>query len=100
MGKTYIYYLFNTITGESSFYNQEPEAVDSKEPTAAEKRFLAIENYLNTNFVSFFIVRFHSVGSKTWVEADVYTGTDSLTKSTIIATKLGGSNPVTHKAVI
>jgi len=99
MGKTYVYYLHNTANDEASFYNAEPESVDTQELTAEEKKFRAIDVYLNTTFAAFFVTRRSSFLNKVWVEADVYVDGASLTKNTVIVTKVGTANP-THKVVL
>lgn len=98
MGKTFVYYLLNTANDVASFYNVEPESVDNQELTAQQKKFQAIENYLTTNFAFYFLTRKGEFGNTVWLEADVYTDGVSLTKTTIIASKVG-TNPPTHKTV-
>lgn len=99
MGKTFIYYLLDIVGDIASFYNVEPESVDTKELSIQAKKFLAVENYLKTTFAFYFPNRSGSHQNTVWLEADVYTDGVSLTKTTIIASRVG-LGAVTHKTVI
>lgn len=98
MGKTYVYYLWDTVNDVASFYNVETEALDVKEPSTDQKKLDSFKIYLGTNFSAYFILR--SDLQNNWVEADVFTVTGSdLTKSTVLAIK-NGTNPINHRKIV
>lgn len=98
MGKTFVYYLLDTVNDVASFYNVEREALDVKEPTAENKKYDALQNYLKANFNAYFIGRFDPINN--WAEADTYKlETGKLTKKTVIVYKQG-ANPISHLEVV
>lgn len=98
MGKTYVFYLYDTVNDEAWFYNVEPEAVDNKEPSSEQKKLNELQNYLKANFDAFFIGRFDVENN--WAEADVFKLTNgNLVKSSVIVFKRG-TNPISHLTVV
>jgi hypothetical protein len=97
-GKTYIYYMYDTLQGTAWFYNAEAESVDTKEPVTDQKKISSFESYLAGKYTAFFINRMNLINN--WIEADVYTNTNGkLTKKTVIAYK-NGNNPINDADVI
>lgn len=98
MGKTFVYYLYNSSTDEASFYNVEPESVDSKEPNSDQKKLDALMVYLKSNFNAYFVVRYDL--SNNWAEADVFTlVTGKLTPKKVMVFKKG-ANPISHLEIV
>lgn len=98
MGKTFVYYLYDTSNDNASFYNVEPESVDQKEPSVDQKKLNALETYLSTNFNAFFVLRFDM--NHNWAEADVFkVSAGKLTKGSVLVFKQKGQ-PINHLEII
>lgn len=98
MGKTFVFYLHDTVNDVASFYNLETEALDIKEPNTENKKYLALRAYLKANFAAFFLVN-HDLENN-WAEAEVFTVSGSdLARSRVIVYK-AGSNPIAHKNIV
>lgn len=86
MGKTYVYYTYDTIGDVASFYNKETEVLDVREPSSDQKKMNALSNYLKQKYAGYFINRYDLV--QEIAEADVYSPADgSLVKKTILVFK-------------
>lgn len=98
MGKTFIYYLYDTATDDAWFYNKENESVDTGEPNSEQKKLNALMNYLASNFNAYFVERYDL--NNNWAEADVYTlSAGKLQKKKVLVFKQG-ANPISHLDVV
>lgn len=92
MGKTFVFYLYETATDTASFYNVEAEALDAKEPSTNQKKLDALTAYLAGKYASFFINRYDL--NQPVAEADVYTlAAGKLVRKTVLVFKKG-ANPI------
>lgn len=99
-GKTYVYYLYNTETDDTWFYNTEVEHLDPYEPTTDLVKLNALREYLSTNFDAYFLDREKIDLTNNWAEAIVYTkAANELVKETVLVFKKG-TGPVTHLKVV
>lgn len=98
MGKTFVYYLYDTVKNIASFYNVEPENVDAKEPSIDQKKIDALQAYLKQKYNAYFVGRFDTVNN--WAEADVFVLTaGKLVKKSVIVYKQG-SSPIADLEVV
>lgn len=97
-GKTFVYYLHDTVNDTAWFYNAETESVDAKEPTTEQKKLDALQAYLKTNFNAYFVIRFDVENN--WAEADTYKlENGKLTHAKVMVFK-AGSNPISHLEIV
>ena len=97
-GITFVFYLFDTVTGEAWFYNVEPEAVDIKEPNTDQKKLDALQAYLKANFDAYFTLRWDLVNN--WAEADTYKVESGALKAQKVMVFKRGTNPITHLNIV
>lgn len=98
-GKTYLYYLHDTINDVAWFYNVEAETVDAREPSADQKKINALQAYLKANFAAYFLLvgRIDTVNN--WAEAEVFTLAGGvLTRSKVLVFKKG-TQQITHLTI-
>jgi len=97
-GKTFIFYLHDTVNDTAWFYNAETESVDTKEPTTEQKKLDALQSYLKSTFSAFFIIRCDLTNN--WAEADTFTlVSGKLAAKKVLVFKVG-TNPINHLEIV
>ena len=100
MGKTYVYYLLDTVTGDCFFYNTEVETLDIKDSGTEQKRIINMKKYLENKYFAFFTGATYLETGNAFIEATVFVlNVDKLTKKNVIVFKKGAT-PINDYDVI
>lgn len=97
-GITFVFYLEDTVTHEVWFYNTEPEAIDTKEAGADQKKLAALETYLKATFDGHFVIRMDYANN--FAEAETFkANAGKLDRKKVLVFKKG-TNPITHLEIV
>lgn len=100
MGKTYVYYIYDTANDVASFWNQEVEAFDMKEVNTLQKKVNALEAYLKANFDAYFLIPEKVDIINNWAEGEAFTlNAGKLTRKKVLVFKKG-ANPISHLEIV
>jgi len=98
MGKTFVFYLYDTVSDIASFYNTETPALDNQELPENVKALKALETYLGAKYEAYFVIRYDI--AQRIAEADVFTLTaGKLAQKKVLVFKKGAS-PVSDVDIV
>lgn len=95
-----VFYVHNTETDEAWFYNVEPEALDTKEPSAPQVVINALNDYCKANFSAYFLIPDRIDPTNKWAVVEAYIlNAGNLEKKNVMVYKKG-TNPITHIDIV